>query len=157
VSTRRLILVALLCGLAILVAGGIQLFLIVGGNEDGVAVTQTTEQQFNRVGDVLSVGGYDVTLESAETSDDGDVLVLGVRVEATEAAAELADLMDAWRLNVGEPVPLPEERVADACPSAPLPSGAEIRCLVAFEAPSQRAVQVAFRVDDELGVWVLDT
>ena len=57
-STRKLIVVALLCGLAILVAGGIQLFRISDTSERTVELLSE--------GDHAVVGGVEVTVASSE-------------------------------------------------------------------------------------------
>jgi hypothetical protein len=143
-STRRLVLLALLCGLAILLAGGVKLVQVVG------------EQP---VVQVLSFG------ESARLGDV-DVTVLGVRnderrtiVEVSLAGPAGTDAVTGWRLlaridgRVGdplEPVVDPED-VPSACTVL---AGADepVVCSIVF-APTERVSVVAYGRAGEQRQW----
>ena len=133
-STRKLIAAALLAGLAILVAGGIQLVLL--AREDG-----RTEREVAELGTVAVVDGIAVAARSARV--DGGVLVLGVAFDpgasaGGDAARTVAELARGWALfepdaDLVERAELPAD--AEPCPSQPLAEaagGAEVRCDVAF-------------------------
>ena len=74
VSTRKLIVVALVCGLAILVAGGIQLFRIAGTDDRTVEVLAE--------GEAATVGSVTVSVEGSE--HDGAVIRAMVRLSAPD-------------------------------------------------------------------------
>jgi hypothetical protein len=147
VSTRRLIALAMLCGLAILVAGGIQLFRIQDSRDSEVVVLA--------VGESGTVEG--VTATVADVQRPGPI-VLTVDVDAAPGSAGVDDLAAAWLVTSGgdarSPVPVPEE-MGDACPGDRLPPGSRATCLLAFEEGDGDAF-ARFRVGERVLVWGLD-
>jgi hypothetical protein len=83
--TRTLLLLAVACGLAILVAGGIQLLRVSG---DSAAADDL------RVGDRASAGDLQVTVLSADETDGM------MRVEVAVGGVDDAEALDGFRLVV---------------------------------------------------------
>ena len=114
VSTRKLIAVALLCGLAILVAGGIQLFRI--SDRSGRTVEVLEE------GQSATVGGVQVQVVSSVRT--GGALEVSVRLGAPGDGTSVP--LSSFTLLVGggleratpgsEPVGVPGPRTADPDP-----------------------------------------
>jgi hypothetical protein len=77
VSTRKLIAIALVCGLAILLAGGVQLVLLSGHKDSTVALL--TE------GQTAKVGAVDATLVAHEVA--GDEVRISVKMTGASADA----------------------------------------------------------------------
>lgn len=127
-STRKLILTALVCGLAIIVAGGIKLFQV---------ASDTKEVKVLSLGTVAQLA--DMTVSVTEISQT-DVATLAT---VTMIGVEGADANEGWRLLAGGSVRAPIERddVDNACVS----TSAEmtLTCVVAFE-PSDGSVTVAY-------------
>jgi hypothetical protein len=125
VSTRKLIAVALLCGLAILVAGGIQLFRI----------SRAEETTVPGVGDRVVVEGYDVTVDAADVRTDRIEMV--VEMTASASGSGLEDVAGSWSVSTGNQrnavagfgaPPTPPE-----CPAGGLEPGQTLSCSLAFE------------------------
>lgn len=94
-STRKLILLALACGLAILVAGSVQLLRIQRGGSTTLSVGDSTELATVRAAVV-----------SASSTSDSIGVVVEIRV-ADGAATALSDAQVGWSLLTGglkEPV-----------------------------------------------------
>jgi hypothetical protein len=148
VSTRKLIGLAMLCGLAILIAGGIQLFRIADARDDQV--------------DVL-VPGQAGTVEGITAAVSGvqrpGPIVLSVDVQAGNGSAGVQDVAAAWLVTSGgearQPVPVPPG-LGEACPAAPLGAGDGVACLVAFENGDGDAF-ARFRVGERVLVWTLES
>ena len=123
-STRKLILAALACGLAILVAGGVFL-LNVARNRDELTVPDARP-----IGEVVQVGPYRAGVLAQERRDDA--VVLTVRVTAVDAT--LSDAAAPWSLSIGglrDPVDvggLP----APPCSGAGVAVGSALECALAF-------------------------
>jgi hypothetical protein len=103
VSTRRLILLALACGLAILVAGSIQLVRI-SRNEPTVEV--------GRIGTSATIGGVAVTLVGQPESDR-----VVVRLAVADDRDALDDAAAPWAVRGGaERFPPVQQGFADGPP-----------------------------------------
>ena len=108
-STRKLILTALLCGLAIMVAGGLKLLQVAGDD----ATLEVLE-----LGEEATVADMTVTVEKVRQLDDAtDVTVLMRGVDG-------GDAVEGWRLLVGGEV------------LAPVASDAPNHCTITGKAPS---------------------
>ena len=124
-STRKLILAALVCGLAILLAGGVLLFRLT--LTDGAG-----EGAFLSVGSSATVG----TSSAAVTgwSLDGTVVTVAVSVTAGEGGVE--EVRGAWSLlapsGLVDRSPVPPG-LGQECPAAPLPFQERVSCVVAFD------------------------
>ena len=142
-STRKLIVVALVCGLAILVAGGIQLFRIADADDRTVEVLAE--------GDAATVGSVTVVVE--DSSSDGAVIRATVRMSASD---ETTVPISSFTLLVGGR--LRQALVSEdgrGCPS-PVTVGPEpTTCDVAFEGGDGTAT-LAFSRDGEQAQWRLD-
>ena len=121
VSTRKLILTALLCGLAILVAGGIQLIRL---SDDEVV-------QLRGLGVARTIDGVAVTAGRARGLRRGHVRHDRVHV------AGAAGSMGSWTLLRGttfDPEPATGGELVD-CVDIDLAAEATGSCIVAFSAP----------------------
>lgn len=127
-STRKLILTALLCGLAIMVAGGIKLFQVASDTKEVEVLTLGTVAQLADM--TVSVTGINQTSEATLAT----VTMVGV---------EGADATEGWRLLAGGSVrsPLIVNDAADKCTVTN--ADAVVTCVVAFE-PSDGSVTVAY-------------
>jgi len=144
VSTRRLIAVALLCGLAILVAGGIQLFRI--SDRSGRTVEVLEEGQSATVGDVQIE-----VVNSVRTGDALDVSVrLGVGSGATSVPLSSFTLLVGGDLERAVPGSGPS-----ACPDPTPVSATGSACDVAF-ASREGTATLSFSHRGEQRLWHLD-
>lgn len=145
-STRRLIVAALVCGLAILVAGG--LFLVnLAANRDELTVTDILA-----VGQSADVDGIRVTVLGSDEADD--VVTVMVRLEGADAST--ADAGDGWALVIGsarEPVSPPPG--ATPCRGEGVPAGAVVDCDLAFAAADGTGY-VEYAHGDERARWRLE-
>ena len=140
------------CGLAILVAGSIQLFRISRTDNE---VTMLPEGSSSRVGEV------EVTVESSRRNDAQVLVDVRLAVDPGEQAPPVeVPASDSWSLLAAG------ELLAPVAPSAPgalapcvgemLPSpGAELRCTLAFAA-GDGSKTIAYRRGDEQRQWALE-
>lgn len=146
VSTRKLIAVALLCGLAILVAGGIQLFRISGGQRATIP----------EVGNRITVQGVEATVQSAQVEASGIVLV--VEMSSTSTAVAVDDVAAAWTVSTGDrrnqPIGFTAPPSPPACPSGPLEKARPLTCSLGFERGTGTPI-ARFTVAGQTGVWDL--
>ena len=92
VSTRRLILTALLCGIAIVVAGGIKLLQVASDDTEVVVLA---------LGTPATLGDMTVSVDAiAQTGEGTDVTV-------TMAGVQGADATEGWRMLAGGKVTAP--------------------------------------------------
>lgn len=127
-STRKLIALALACGLAILLAGGIQLFL--------VARQDQSARRFLSEGDAAVVGGATAMVVSHQVDSGKSV---AVTVELRAGDSPIASAEQGWLLNRNGKL---VDRVAadpasgvPACRGQVVEAKATLRCVVAFAAP----------------------
>jgi hypothetical protein len=129
-STRKLILTALICGLAIMMAGGAKLFLMV--NED-VTVK------------VLDFGTSATLSDMTVTVNDVQQTESGTYVSVTMSGVAGADAQEGWRLLAGGEVLSPAGAVpvsvGVACGTTAVVNTES--CHVAF-GPSEGSVTVAY-------------
>jgi hypothetical protein len=147
VSTRRLILLALACGMAILVAGSIQLFRI-SRNEPTVEV--------GRIGTSATIDGVSVTLVGQPESDR-----VVVRVAVAGDRAALDDVAAPWAVRVGVERFSPVQRGFDDGPPGctevgPVASGATAECQLGFDASGVGTRYLQFTLQGATAVWSLD-
>lgn len=126
VSTRRLILASLLCGIAILVAGGLKLFQTTadGNRVDAVLLG---------VGEAASVAGVDVSVTEVSRTDRATLV--SVRAGLSNAATDAAptDLASGWRMLVDGALTAPVDAVTnsgEAC--GLLPTNGTVTCILEF-------------------------
>lgn len=129
-STRKLILTALICGLAIMLAGGAKLFFMV--NDD------VTVKVLN-FGDSATLSDMTVTVNDVQQDESGTY------VSVTMSGVDGADAREGWRLLAGGEVLAPSgsvpASVGVACDTTQVTSSAQ--CHVAF-APSSGSVTIAY-------------
>jgi hypothetical protein len=127
VKTRTLILLALACGLAILLAGGIQLLRISGSKDKASTVLA--------LGQAADVGGVGAVVDAAQTV--GDQLQLTVRMTPGPGVT-LADAESGWALLAGGklrgPIAPSAGTAVMPCHGVAVASGQTTRCIVAFPA-----------------------
>jgi len=123
VSTRKLILAALLCGVAIMVAGGVKL---------AVTLSEGAEVVVLPLGEEARLG--DMTVAVIDVSD------IGTRTAVTVSMVGVAgaDATEGWRLLAGgivtSSVPAPDDPGGAAEPCATTSAESTVRCTVWFPA-----------------------
>lgn len=145
-STRKLIVVALLCGLAILVAGGIQLLRISDTSERTVELLSE--------GDQAVVGGVEVTVVSSER--DRSAIRVTVEMASVEASADVPT--SSFSLLVGGDLEQPlaaDGGVPPACGASVTLDGEPASCVVVFP-PGRGTASLSFSRGGEQRVWRLD-
>ena len=148
VSTRKLIVVALLCGLAILVAGGIQLFRIADTDDRTVEVLAE--------GEPATVGSVTVVVEASERDPSRTTVTVAFRLAVPEREPTTVPL-SGFTLLVGGDLERPVDPgdATSACPAS-IPVGAETtRCEVDFPGGSGTAT-IGFSLDGDQALWRLD-
>lgn len=128
-STRRLILAALVCGMAILIAGGVFLFNV-AANRDELTLDPALA-----LGESTTVAGRLVGVESA--TEDGDRLLVSVAFGPGAPRGGTADV--GWALNAGGEVVPPVDAGPTACSSVVLDASA-LRCTLAYPVPDGSAL-----------------
>jgi hypothetical protein len=145
VKTRNLVVLALLCGLAILLAGGFQLLRLTAVQDDEVEVLA--------LGTPVELDGVVATVREATVADGvTDVLV---QLEARDAS--LLDAAVGWALLAGGTLLDPVEPIGDAaapCTALEVPQGTTAQCLLAFEGVG-RGGTVSYSRSDEQRQWSL--
>ena len=147
-STRRLILTALVCGLAILVAGGIQLFRL--ADDDPV--------ELPGIGDRRVVEGVGVTVVAVDAVDGRTVVTVSLSASGPDAADAVgADAGEGWTLLRGD-ITGPVEVPAGAGIPCDAVTVAEVaaECVVAFAPAAEGDRYLAFRRGDVEARWALD-
>ncbi|MEJ7720898.1 MAG: hypothetical protein WKF58_10820 [Ilumatobacteraceae bacterium] len=142
VKTRTLLLLSIVTGLAILVAGGIQL-IRVSGQESGIP---------NRaVGEVVSVADMDVTVEGASASGDELTVTITLGGVEDDDATEGFELV-APDVGVLEPV-RSDSDVAPCATTTVTPTRCELRFDLAGAGGDTRTLR--YQRGDERARWLL--
>lgn len=138
--TRTLLLLAIGCGLAILLAGGVQLLRISG---------QTDTPPPLRVGASATVAGMEVTLVGTRSDPGADLVVVDLRIGGEDDD----DVSDGFFLNAAGPVELPGTLGTRCGAVGETPT----TCSLAFERPAegQPAVLVYSRGRQRPARWSL--
>lgn len=140
-STRKLILTALLCGLAILIAGGVKL-IQVANDEKQVEILG--------FGDEATLGDMTVSVVGVERSADATLVT--VTMEGVDLATGAAD---GWRLLADGRVQVPAaEANTNGCTTVAAES--PTRCTVRFDA-AESAPTVAYVRAGEQRQWAART
>ena len=143
-KTRTLILLAMACGLAILVAGGAFLWRVIA-NKDELTIPDPAG-----VGQTQQVGPVRATL--LQYVLQGDQLDVTVRLESTEP---LGDAGSGWALLVdgklADPVTATD---SSACAGKPVTVGQPVECTLAFQA-SDGDRYVAYATGAQQRLWRL--
>ncbi len=147
-STRRLILTALVCGLAILVAGGIQLFRL--ADDEPVELPGLGAQRV--------VSGIAVTVVSVEDLEGRTVVTVELAASGADAAPALrAPGGEGWSLlrgTISSPVDVPAGG-GTPCTDIAVTDRPQ-RCVVAFAPPDEGVRYLAFSRGGVEARWVLD-
>lgn len=140
-STRKLILTALLCGLAILIAGGVKLIQV--ANDE-------VEVQVLALGDEATLGDMTVSVVEIDRRPDATL------VTVTMTGVDLADgAADGWRLLADGRVQEPAvASTVSGCTA--VAAGSTTRCTVGFEAV-ESAPTVAYVRAGEQRQWAAAT
>jgi hypothetical protein len=129
-STRKLILTAVICGIAILVAGSLKLFLV---------ATDDTQIQILAFGTSSTLGDMTVSVEGV--NQDAKATIVSV----TMVGVKGADAREGWRLLAGgkvlASVAMPDWAGGMACDTTV--ADRATRCDLAFP-PSSGSVTVAY-------------
>jgi hypothetical protein len=140
-STRKLILTALLCGLAILIAGGVKLIQV--ANDE-------VEVQVLALGDEATLG--DMTVSVIEIDRRAEATLVTVTMKGVDLADGAAD---GWRLLADGRVQEPAgDTTANGCTTVSADSST--RCTVGFEAV-ESAPTVAYVRAGEQRQWAAAT
>lgn len=152
-STRRLITVALVCGLAILLAGGV--WLVQAGRESEDRLVGS----FLPIGATAQVGGVSATLVSIDPTTGA----LGLTVEMASKGPAVGDPGQGWAVIGARGLVPRAEPVAgvvdgDACSGRDLAPGGRLRCSVTFTpSPEQAAGELVavFGRGNERASWAI--
>lgn len=145
-KTRTLILLAIACGLAILVAGG-AFFIRLAMHKD-----ELTVPEIRAPGQSQQVGPVTATVTGSAVA--GDVVVVQVRLQSS---VHLDDAGSGWALlvtgDLHQPVTVPSGQ-GEACARTAVEPGQAVDCAVAF--PSADGDRfVAFAVGGVQRLWKL--
>ena len=134
-STRKLILTALLCGIAIMFAGGVKLFQV---------SSDESEVQLLALGSQATLG--DMSVSVTDITDMADALLVSI----TMVGVDGADSQEGWRLladgQVTEPIELPEG-VGVPCGTVTIAS--PLSCTIAFVRVSSSPVVAYLRAGEQ--------
>ena len=133
-STRKLILTALICGLAIMVAGGTKLFQMATDKSEAVVYELKTPQ---------TLADMTVSVVNVEQAVDATL------VTVTMVGVEGADAVEGWRLLAGGEVISPLLSKSDCQPTM---ADVVETCVVGFPA-STGSVTVAYLRAGEQSQW----
>jgi hypothetical protein len=149
VSTRKLILTAIACGLAILLAGGIFLFRTLG-NKDALTVKNAA------VGDSRTVGGAEVRVTAWRR--DGAQILATVSMKVTDVDARTATAESPWTMLIGtqsSPVaPIGLTSDEKPCRGIGLTQGNLVTCVLAFP-DTKGTPYLAFSLAGKQAQWLL--
>lgn len=138
-STRKLILTALVCGLLIMVAGGVKLFEV---------ANDTATAQVHKFGDLRTLGDMSVTVLSV--SQEATATVVTVTMKGVEGASAT----EGWRLLAGGKVqtPLITPPNGIGVPCATTSAATVTKCAVVFPV-SDGSVTVAYLRAGQQAEW----
>lgn len=139
-STRKLILWSLVCGVLILVAGSIKLRQSVD--------TSSVDASVLSVGESTTVGGMTVAVESFEVTETNTLVTVSI------GGLEGSDATEGWKLLAGGEASEPVDGSGDAtwCTT----TTAEVaRCVVAFPVSEGSAAVFYYREGDN-SQWAIE-
>lgn len=125
-STRKLILTALICGLAIMLAGGLKLFQV---------ASDTTEVVIHPLGVEQTLSDMTVTVKNIEQLESATA------VTVTMLGVEGGDALEGWRLLANGEVLSPNVSQSEPCAATSVATVVE--CVVEFPM-SEGSVTVAY-------------
>ncbi len=149
VSTRKLILTAIACGLAILIAGGFFLFRTLG-NKDALTVKNAA------VGDSRTVAGAEVRV-TAWRRNSAQILAT-VSVKVTDVDARTSSAEAPWTMLIGtQSAPVAPGGLAPdelPCRGINLTQGIPVTCVLAFP-DTKGTPYLAFSHAGKQAQWLL--
>lgn len=118
-STRKLILAAIFCGLAIILAGGTKLFQVAQEDARAEVLSLQTSQ---------TLADMTVSVDAVEQADSGTYVTVSM------VGVDDADAGEGWRVLADGVVlsPLPKSSVPNGVPCDTTTVGVQVRCIVAF-------------------------
>lgn len=148
-STRKLILTAIACGLAILIAGGFFLFRTLG-NKEALTVKNAV------VGESRTVGGAEVRVTAWRR--DRDQILATVSMKVTDVDARSSSAESPWTMLIGtQSVPVaPIGLIPDElpCRGINLVQGKQTMCVLAFP-DAKGTPYLAFSFAGKQAQWLL--
>lgn len=135
-STRKLILTALVCGLAIMLAGGLKLFQVATDDVQAVVYDLGVEQ---------TLGDMRVTVQNVEQTDSGTLV--SVRMRGVDGA----DGFEGWKLLADGKL-LDPEVTPDTEPCVTAVSQ-YVECTVPFATSVGSSVTIAYQRADLQSQW----
>jgi hypothetical protein len=135
-STRKLILSALIAGLVIMVAGGVKLFQVA---QDTVTI------EVLALGISQTLSDMTVTVSEVEQATDGTYVTVSM------VGVEGADAAEGWRLLAGGEVLAPQTNVE---PCGPISRDQPTQCVLTF-VPTSGSVTVAYLRAGDQSQWAL--
>jgi hypothetical protein len=158
VATRKLIFAALVCGLAILLAGGVWL-VSSSSSDDDSEIDDLLE-----MGQPATLGGVTATVADAQTAGADAVVIVDMSI-ATGGPSEVTDLSTGWSLlsPTGAAVtPAPDAlppATIESCTGATTTPGAPTRCAVSFTLSEPTGSLIGFTAvwerDGERAAWLV--
>ena len=149
VSTRKLILTAMACGMAILLAGGVFLFRTLG-NKDALTVNTAV------LGETRSINSIEVTVVSWRRTEGQIHATVKVATRAPQAPIAKADI--GWTMLVGvqlSPVaPVGLQPGEASCNGSSYEPGKPSICVLSF-ADAKGTPYLAYSLDAKQVQWVL--
>lgn len=135
-STRKLILTALVCGLAIMLAGGFKLFQVATDDVEAVVLGLGAEQ---------TLGDMVVSVTAVDQRDDGTFVTVSMR------GVEGADGFEGWKLLANGRLndPLPPDGTSECVTKV----SQYTTCVVPFVASVGSSVTVAYQRADAQSQW----
>jgi hypothetical protein len=125
-STRKLIFTALICGLAIMLAGGIKLLQVANDDTELIVHALGVEQTLS-----------DMTVSVVDVEQNAEMTAVTVSARGVQDA----DPVEGWRLLAGGQVLVPLNPQTETCRATDI---VEVRtCVVEFP-PSEGSVTVAY-------------
>jgi hypothetical protein len=140
-----LILTALVCGLAILVAGGIQL----------IRLSDSEPVQLPGLGERRTVSGVDVRVVSVTAIAGTTVVAVELQAAPEAAGGSAGEGWSLLRRSIFAPVAPPAGAAGTPCEALTLAAAVQ-RCTVAFEASGDDDRFLAYRRGDVEARWALD-
>ena len=135
-STRKLILTALVCGLAIMLAGGLKLFQVATDEVETVVLPLGTQQK---------LGDMTVSVTDVQQNDDGTLVTVSMR------GVDGADGREGWKVFAnGE---LLDPTAPEAGKECLTKVARVVSCELAFPPSTNSSVTVFYRRADVSAQW----
>lgn len=155
-ATRKLIFAALVCGLAILLAGGV--WLVSSSSDDDA------NDELLVVGQTATVGDVVVTVADGQSNNTDAVLVVDMAV-APDGPSEVTDLATGWSLLSPTGAPVTRATGGEApgglepCDTATATSDTPARCFVSFTLTEPAGSLIGFTAvyerDGDRAAWLV--